>query len=82
MHSIIAYSNNKKLKYYDTIVVEYLLKRENEEISELLSHGQIIENVIRNNIEDEVEDDSSVLESVSHKDAFKIKITLYNILLK
>jgi hypothetical protein len=82
MHSIIAYSNNKKLKYYDTIVVEYLLKRENEEISELLSHGQIIENVIRNNIEDEVEDNNSVLESVLHKDVFKVKITLYNILLK
>jgi hypothetical protein len=28
MHSIIAYSNKKKLKYYDTIIVEYLLKRE------------------------------------------------------
>jgi hypothetical protein len=58
------------------------LKRENEEISELLSHGQIIENVIRNNIEDEVEDNNSVLESVLHKDVFKVQITLYNILLK
>jgi hypothetical protein len=58
------------------------LKRENEEISELLSHGQIIENIIRNNIEDEVEDNNSVLESVLHKDVFKVKITLYNILLK
>lgn len=58
------------------------MKRENEEISELLSHGQIIENVIRNNIEDEVEDNNSVLESVLHKDVFKVKITLYNILLK
>ena len=58
------------------------MKRENEEISELLSHGQIIKNVIRNNIENEVEDDSSVLESVLHKDIFKVKITLYNILLK
>lgn len=58
------------------------MKRENEEISELLSHGQIIENVIRNNIKDEVEDNNSVLESVLHKDVFKVKITLYNILLK
>jgi hypothetical protein len=58
------------------------LKRENEEISELLSHGQIIENVIRNNIKDEVEDNNSVLESVLHKDVFKVQITLYNILLK
>jgi hypothetical protein len=58
------------------------LKRENEEISGLLSHGQIIENVIRNNIKDEVEDDSFVLESFLHKDVFKVQITLYNILLK
>jgi hypothetical protein len=56
--------------------------KEKEEISELLSHGQIIENVIRNNIKDEVEDDSFVLESFLHKDVFKVKITLYNILLK
>ena len=35
-----------------------------------------------NDEEDEVEDDSSILESISHKDALKATITLHNFLLQ
>ena len=58
--------------------IEYILKypEENEATLELLSDEQIINNVNGNDKEDEVEDDSSVLEFVSRKDALKATITL------
>ena len=61
------------LEYYDTTDIEYLLNypRENGTTSELLSDEKIIENVMRNHKEDEVEEDSSVMELVSLKDGFK-----------
>lgn len=57
----------KELKYCDTMDIEYLLNYpgENEATLELLSDEQIIENVMGNDKEDEIEDDSSVLEPVS-----------------
>ena len=49
----------KELKYRDTIDVEYILNypRENEATSKLLSDEKIIDNVMRNDKKDEVEDD-------------------------
>ncbi|WRX26118.1 hypothetical protein QQP08_018605 [Theobroma cacao] len=74
----------KKLKYRDIMDVKYLLNyvRENEATLELLSDEQIIENIMGNDKEDEVKDDSFILEPVSCKDTLKATITLYNFLLK
>ncbi|KAJ0027930.1 hypothetical protein Pint_35064 [Pistacia integerrima] len=53
-----------------------------EKTRSLLSEEQIIENMIGNDKEDEVEEDSSVLELVSCKDAPKATITLHTFLLQ
>ena len=64
--------------------VEYLLNYlgENEANLELLSDKEIIKNIMENDKEDEIEDDSSVLKPVSRKDALKATITLHNFLLQ
>lgn len=64
--------------------VEYLLNYlgENMVTSELSSDKQIIKNVIGNDKENEVEDNSFVLEPVLRKDALKTTITLHNFLLQ
>jgi hypothetical protein len=46
------------------------------------SDKKIIENVKENDKEDEVENDSSILEPVSHNDALKTIITLNNFVLQ
>jgi len=48
--------------------------RENKANSELLKEDEIIKNIIGNDKEDEVEDLSSVLEFIWHKDSFKTTI--------
>ena len=60
--------------------VEYLLNYvgENKATLELLNDKQTTKNVIGNDREDEVEDDSFVLEPISCKDALKATITLHN----
>lgn len=54
--------------------------RKNEEILELLSNKKIIENNIENNKENEVKNNSFVLEFISHKDTLKATITTHNFL--
>jgi len=54
--------------------------RENKVILELLSNKKIIKNNIENNKENEVKDNSSLLEFISHKDALKATIITYNFL--
>ena len=68
----------KELKYCDIRVVEYLLNSigENETTLELLS------DVMENDKEDKVEDDSSILEPISRKDALKATISIHIFLLQ
>jgi hypothetical protein len=70
------------MKYNDIMNVECFLNclRENEVILELLSSKKIIENNIKNNKENEVKNNNSVLEFISHKDALKATIISYNFL--
>ena len=49
---------------------------------EILIDGQFIESIIGNNQEYIVEDDISVLESVSHKEALKVTMILTSFLLQ
>jgi len=58
------------------------LKGVKKSISKLLSHEQIIKNIMGNNTEDNVEDDNHVLEYALHKNALKATITLHNFLLQ
>ena len=63
--------------------VDYLLNYpgEHEESLEILTDEEIIDNVTKINQEDEVEDNSFVMEFVFRKEAIKIITTLNNFIL-
>ena len=74
----------EELNYRNTMDVEYLLNYpgESEATSELLTDEQLIEEIMRNDKDDEVEDNSSTLEPVSRNEAILATITLNNFLLQ
>ncbi|XVF53525.1 hypothetical protein PTKIN_Ptkin05aG0105900 [Pterospermum kingtungense] len=73
----------KELRYHNGMNVEDLLNYpEENEVSEILTDEQIIENVMGNDQDDEVEDDSFAIEPVSRKEAFKAVMTLNKFLLQ
>ncbi|XVF51243.1 hypothetical protein PTKIN_Ptkin04bG0168800 [Pterospermum kingtungense] len=72
----------KELRYHNGMNVEDLLNYLGEnEVSEILTDEQIIENIMGNDQDDEVEDDSFAIEPVSRKEAFKAVMTLNKFLL-
>lgn len=74
----------KELQCLNRMNVKYLLNyhEENNTTSKILSDKQIIESVMGNDREDEVKDDSSTMELVSHKEALNLIMTLNNFLLQ